>query len=226
MDKYQEESDVFRTLAHPVRLQILEAFARRPMWVCELVALTGRRQANISQHLILLRKARLVDYRRYGRNIFYHVNTTRLTDAFRILDPIFLLANADPDVKKVQGENKVSENKNNNGQWHGVPRAEIQWNPTIIHDRCVGCGLCATSCGRGVYAFDYGQNRPVVVAPEMCMVGCTTCATICTQDAIEFPSTGYIRQLIRQKKLLRQSKDMLRANREKYDVAMRPTTAG
>ena len=38
----------------------------------------------------------------------------------------------------------MSDNKN--GQWHGVPRAEIQWYPTIISDRCVGCGLCATSC--------------------------------------------------------------------------------
>jgi ferredoxin len=50
---------------------------------------------------------------------------------------------------------------------------------------------------------------PVVVKPMMCMVGCTTCATICTRDAIEFPATGYIRQLIRDEKLLRQSKDML-----------------
>jgi Fe-S-cluster-containing hydrogenase component 2 len=58
------------------------------------------------------------------------------------------------------------------------------------------------------------------------MVGCTTCATLCTQDAIEFPSTGYIRQLIRQKKLLRQSKDILKANHEKYDVTQRQTTAG
>jgi CDP-4-dehydro-6-deoxyglucose reductase, E3 len=118
------------------------------------------------------------------------------------------------------------QNKNNNGQWHGVTRNEIQWNPTIVEDRCVGCGMCATSCGRGVYAFDYEQNRPVVVEPEMCMVGCTTCASICTQDAIEFPSTGYIRQLIRRKKLLRQSKDMLRTNREKYDVNLhRPKAA-
>lgn len=108
--------------------------------------------------------------------------------------------------------------------WHGVPRDEIEWYPTVIEDRCIGCGLCATSCGRGVYAFDYEKNVPVVVNPLMCMVGCTTCATICTRDAIEFPSPGYIRQLIRDEKVLRQSKDMLRANRDKYDVA-RPEPA-
>ena len=102
--------------------------------------------------------------------------------------------------------------------WHDVPRDEIDWHPTVVADRCVGCGLCATSCGRGVYAFDYEQNRPVVVVPLMCMVGCTTCATICTQDAIEFPSQGYIRHLIKERRLLRQAKELLRSMPDKYDV--------
>jgi NAD-dependent dihydropyrimidine dehydrogenase PreA subunit len=112
-----------------------------------------------------------------------------------------------------------------NMAWHGIPRGEIDWYPTVIEDRCVGCGLCTTSCGRGVYAFDYERNVPVVVNPVMCMVGCTTCATLCTRDAIEFPSQGFIRQLIRNKKLIRQSKDMLRDNREKYDAAERTPAA-
>jgi Fe-S-cluster-containing hydrogenase component 2 len=71
-----------------------------------------------------------------------------------------------------------------------------------------------------VYGFDYAQNLPVVTKPQMCMVGCTTCATICTQDAIEFPSTGYIRQVIRKQKLLRQAKDQLKNSREKYDISL------
>ena len=100
--------------------------------------------------------------------------------------------------------------------WHGIPRSEIRWHPSVVSERCVGCGMCVTSCGRGVYAFDSDANKPVVKAPEMCMVGCTTCATICLQDAIEFPSRGYVRGLIRSRKLLRQSKDMLRDQPEKY----------
>lgn len=112
----------------------------------------------------------------------------------------------------------MSNNTNNNNAWHGVPLEEIDWHPTVIADRCVGCGMCVTSCGRGVYAFDYEQNKPVVAKPMMCMVGCTTCATICTQDAIEFPSRGYIRQVVREHKLSRHSKDMLRDHPEKYDI--------
>lgn len=110
--------------------------------------------------------------------------------------------------------------------WHGIPREQIAWRPTIVEDRCAGCGLCVTSCGRGVYAFDYAANKPVVVKPQMCMVGCTTCATICTQDAIEFPSQGYIRQIIRKNRIVTQSKNLLRQNREKYDVKSLKPTAG
>jgi len=112
-----------------------------------------------------------------------------------------------------------------NDQWHGIQRSTIQWNPTVIEDRCVGCGVCVTSCGRNVYAFDYERNKPVVFAPQMCMVGCTTCATICTQDAVEFPSQGYIRQIIKQNKVLRRAKDALRIALEKFDVKKRSVSA-
>jgi NAD-dependent dihydropyrimidine dehydrogenase PreA subunit len=115
--------------------------------------------------------------------------------------------------------------KSQNNAWHGVPRAEIQWNPTVVAERCSGCGMCVTSCGRGVYAFDYEANHPVVFQPQMCMVGCTTCATICTRDAIEFPSTGYIRQLIRERKLLTQAKNLLRDDPDKYDIAHKTKAA-
>lgn len=113
-----------------------------------------------------------------------------------------------------------------NEQWYGVHRGNINWNPTVVEDRCIGCGLCVTSCGRNVYAFDYEKNKPVVATPKMCMVGCTTCATICTQDAIEFPSQGYIRQVIKKNKIVTQSKNMLRADPDKFDVKKRTPVAG
>jgi CDP-4-dehydro-6-deoxyglucose reductase, E3 len=102
--------------------------------------------------------------------------------------------------------------------WHGMPREQIHWHPSVVAERCAGCGMCVTSCGRGVYAFDYEKNKPVVIRPMMCMVACTTCANICLQDAIEFPSTGAIRQIIRKNKLLRRAKDQLKSYRDKYDV--------
>lgn len=114
----------------------------------------------------------------------------------------------------------MSDSKNSN-LWHGIPRQEIKWYPTVVAERCIGCGLCVTSCGKNVYAFNYETNKPVVVAPMMCMVGCTTCATNCSRDAIEFPSTGYVRQLIRERKVQSQAKEMLKNTPEKYDVRLR-----
>jgi len=105
--------------------------------------------------------------------------------------------------------------------WHDIPREQIVWHPTVIAERCTGCGLCVTSCGKNVYSFDYQANKPVVVAPQACMVGCTTCANLCTRDAVEFPSPGYVRQFIRDRRVQRQAKDMLKAAPEKYDMTLR-----
>jgi Fe-S-cluster-containing hydrogenase component 2 len=58
------------------------------------------------------------------------------------------------------------------------------------------------------------------------MVGCTTCAVLCTQDAIEFPSVGYVRQIIRKNKLVTQAKNLLRADVEKYNVKQRLPATG
>lgn len=71
--------------------------------------------------------------------------------------------------------------------WHGVPREEIDWNPTVIEDACIGCGTCVTGCSRLVYRFDYERKKSVVADPLNCMVGCTTCANTCPTHAIRFP---------------------------------------
>jgi CDP-4-dehydro-6-deoxyglucose reductase len=71
--------------------------------------------------------------------------------------------------------------------WHGVPREEINWHPTIHEDACIGCGTCATGCSRLVYRFDFERMKPMVVDPLNCMVGCTTCANTCPANAIGFP---------------------------------------
>jgi MinD superfamily P-loop ATPase len=109
--------------------------------------------------------------------------------------------------------------------WRGLPRETIVWHPTVIAESCNGCGLCVTTCGKNVFSFDYEVNKPVVAAPQACMVGCTTCAVLCPQDALEFPSVGYVRQIVRKNKLVTQAKNMLRADGEKYDIKQRKPVA-
>ena len=51
--------------------------------VCHLEAVLGLRQASISQHLMVLRKAGLVTSHRDGRNIFYHLVNPEVIDLLK-----------------------------------------------------------------------------------------------------------------------------------------------
>lgn len=79
--------------------------------------------------------------------------------------------------------------------WHGIPREEIPWYPTIDEDKCIGCKLCYVTCGRNVFSFDSERNKAVVYKPYNCMVGCSTCATVCPTGAILFPSREIVQKI-------------------------------
>lgn len=66
-------AEVFRILGQPVRLLIVLILAQDRACVCHIEAVTGIRQAVISQHLIVLRKAGLVGTQREGRHIYYRL---------------------------------------------------------------------------------------------------------------------------------------------------------
>lgn len=76
----------------------------------------------------------------------------------------------------------------------GFPRENINWHPTIDPDKCVKCGMCM-NCGQKVYKWT--EEGPVVAHPNDCVVGCTTCATLCMGNAISFPDKKALRELYR-----------------------------
>lgn len=100
--------------------------------------------------------------------------------------------------------------------WHGIPREEIEWHPTIEEELCMGCGICVLGCGKQVYKFDYEDNVPVVANPTNCLVGCTTCTNTCPQHAISFPSMSYLHKLIKKRGVISRSRKSLMSNIEKY----------
>lgn len=89
-------------------------------------------------------------------------------------------------------------------KWHGIPRQDIPWHPTVNADVCIGCELCYVTCGRDVYeisVLDQGGRKAQVQRPLNCMVGCSTCAVVCPTHAISFPSTDIIWHLEREHKI-------------------------
>jgi ArsR family transcriptional regulator len=73
MEKYKNQIRLYKALMHPVRLAILDILREGEECVCHMEATLGYRQAYISQHLMVLREANLVEDRRDGWNIFYRV---------------------------------------------------------------------------------------------------------------------------------------------------------
>jgi ArsR family transcriptional regulator len=66
---------LFRMLGQPARIRILMTIGKGEACVCHLEAVLGYRQAYISQHLMALRKLKLVAPRRDGRNIYYRITS-------------------------------------------------------------------------------------------------------------------------------------------------------
>jgi DNA-binding transcriptional ArsR family regulator len=67
-------------IASPQRIAILLAIGQGEACVCHLETALGWRQAYISQHLMALRKADILEDRREGRYVYYSLKNTAYLD--------------------------------------------------------------------------------------------------------------------------------------------------
>lgn len=73
MGPYATEAALLKALAHPVRLQIAHILSQREACVCHLEEMLHLRQPYISQQMMVLREAGLLQERRAGTFIYYHL---------------------------------------------------------------------------------------------------------------------------------------------------------
>jgi DNA-binding transcriptional ArsR family regulator len=83
MNKYKSQAGLFKVLMHPARLAILDILRDSAECVCHMEAILGYRQAYISQQLMVLRQAGLLEDQRDGWNIFYRVTKP---DVYQVID--------------------------------------------------------------------------------------------------------------------------------------------
>jgi ArsR family transcriptional regulator, virulence genes transcriptional regulator len=91
MDKkkfYIIHSEVCKTLANPKRQEILDNLRHKEMTVNELVEITGITQANLSQHLAILRAKGILLTRRNGINVHYRLSNPKIMQAFDLISEI------------------------------------------------------------------------------------------------------------------------------------------
>ena len=72
MDKVRRlKAGIFQALGHPTRLAILETLQSGELAVGTILARLDTAQANLSQHLAILRSRRLVSTRKEGNRVYY-----------------------------------------------------------------------------------------------------------------------------------------------------------
>ena len=88
MDTATVAAQLLKALGHPARQQILQELEKEEACVCHLEAVLGYRQSYISQHLMKLREAGLVNDRRDGLNVYYSIANTAVTDLLRCTETL------------------------------------------------------------------------------------------------------------------------------------------
>lgn len=83
--EYENIADVLKAMAHPVRLQILTMLRDGEKCVCSIESALGRRQAYISQQLMVLRETGIVKTRKEGLQVFYELSEPQILQLLEFL---------------------------------------------------------------------------------------------------------------------------------------------
>jgi ArsR family transcriptional regulator len=76
-------AEYLKVLGSPIRVKILLSIGYGEACVCHLEAILAKRQAYISQHLMVLRDAGILETRRDGKYIYYSVTDRKI---FALID--------------------------------------------------------------------------------------------------------------------------------------------
>ena len=72
-EKLLDLSELFKVLGDHTRIRILEALSQSELCVCDLSEILDMTQSAISHQLRVLRSAKVVKYRKEGKNVYYNL---------------------------------------------------------------------------------------------------------------------------------------------------------
>lgn len=82
---YEVKANLFKGLAHPVRVRVLEVLSASPaVSVTDLLADTGLEASHLSQHLSVLRRHNLVVAERRASQVFYRLAYPEVADLLSV----------------------------------------------------------------------------------------------------------------------------------------------
>jgi len=82
------KADILKAMAQSTRLRILELLRDGEKCICEIIPAINGEQSNISRHISLMQKSRLVSTRKDGVKVMVKIRDPRI---FEILDKVSLV---------------------------------------------------------------------------------------------------------------------------------------
>lgn len=93
---YEVKADLFKGLAHPVRIRLLELLcASEEVPVGDLVEATGLEPSHVSQHLLVLRRYALVQSDRRGSVVWYRIAHDEVPELLAVARRLLAAVTAD-----------------------------------------------------------------------------------------------------------------------------------
>jgi ArsR family transcriptional regulator len=87
---YKLHAGICHTLANPKRLEIIDRLRDQELSVTELADALEISQANLSQHLSMMRQRGIVTTRREGLNVFYRLSNPKIIKACDLMRQVLL----------------------------------------------------------------------------------------------------------------------------------------
>jgi len=105
---YNLHADICKTISNPNRQAIIDNLRGKEMSVTGLINKTGISQANLSQHLSILRSKGVVVTRREGNNIYYSISNPKILKAYDLLSEVMqeLFQNKQKTINEAIENNK------------------------------------------------------------------------------------------------------------------------
>src|ERR1700735_1062306 len=78
---YERQASIFKALANPTRLHLVELLGKKQRWASELQEGLGVSKANLSQHLSILKAAGVVATQREGKQLYCGIALPEVKEA-------------------------------------------------------------------------------------------------------------------------------------------------
>ncbi len=97
---FKLHTDFLKSLAHPKRLEIIHLLRDRALSVTDIQTMLDLPQANLSQHLQILREHGVVTSHKKGKQIFYQLTDPKIIIACDLIREVLIGQQANTKIKK------------------------------------------------------------------------------------------------------------------------------